>query len=177
MTVITENLTAIPAADVARFIRKELKSAFPGIKFSVSSTRSGWAAEEGRVRVAWVDGPTADKVEAITKKYEGIRLEMDVAGYWGSERIANEDGTYFAVGTVDTERSMSNETHARITATAISLSGASNLNDFNRIVAADELPSSVYSAFHNRNNTSISFHYNAWDFINWAFRSKDVAAS
>lgn len=177
MTSTTQNLTAIPAADVARIIRKELKSAFPGIKFAVSSTRSAWVDEEGRVSIAWVDGPTTDKVEAITKKYEGIRLEMDAAGFWDSERIANEDGTYFAVGTVDTERSMSNETHARITATAISLSGATNLHDFSRMVATDEVPSPVYSAFHNRNNGGIPFHYTAWDFINWAFHSTEIAAA
>lgn len=48
---------------VASNIRRELKQAFPGVKFSViSGSRS--------VRVKWVGGPTCDEVSPIVKKYE-----------------------------------------------------------------------------------------------------------
>lgn len=44
-------------------IRKELKSAFPAVKFSVRKERYG------SVLVSWTDGPTIARVEAITDRY------------------------------------------------------------------------------------------------------------
>jgi len=44
-------------------IRIELKKAFSGIKFSVRS-------DYNSVRINWEDGPTEDKVSAITRKYK-----------------------------------------------------------------------------------------------------------
>lgn len=49
---------------VALNIRRELKAAFPGTKFSV--TKHGWDA----VRVKWTDGPSMAQVRAITRKYK-----------------------------------------------------------------------------------------------------------
>jgi hypothetical protein len=55
------------AAKTAQAIRKELKVAFPNVKFSVTSDNfSGGNA----VRVGWTDGPTTDMVEEITDKYQ-----------------------------------------------------------------------------------------------------------
>lgn len=48
-------------------IRTELKAAFPGVKFSVTSSRYSGGDS---IRVSWTDGPCADRVEAITKKYQ-----------------------------------------------------------------------------------------------------------
>jgi hypothetical protein len=50
---------------VAINLRREFKSAFPGVKFSVKC--SGYDS----VTVAWIDGPTKASVEAITSKYSG----------------------------------------------------------------------------------------------------------
>lgn len=44
-------------------IRKELKKAFPAVKFSVRKERYG------SVLVSWTDGPTVARVEAITDRY------------------------------------------------------------------------------------------------------------
>jgi hypothetical protein len=44
-------------------IRKELKKAFPGIKFYIHSDYSS-------VNIHWTDGPTAKELKAITDKYE-----------------------------------------------------------------------------------------------------------
>lgn len=55
------------AAQCAAAIRKELKSKFPGVKFSVrSETYSGGDS----VRIGWTDGPELSEVEAIASKYE-----------------------------------------------------------------------------------------------------------
>ena len=48
---------------VAKLIRADLKAAFPGVKFSVTSERS-------TVNVSWSMGPSAGAVEALIGKYE-----------------------------------------------------------------------------------------------------------
>ena len=54
-------------AAAAKAIRKELKAAFPSIKFSI---RSESFAGGDAVRIGWTDGPTTDKVTDITRKYQ-----------------------------------------------------------------------------------------------------------
>lgn len=59
--------TKSTAANCAAAIRAELKTKFPGIKFSVTSENF---AGGDAVRVSWNDGPTSAEVEAITGKYQ-----------------------------------------------------------------------------------------------------------
>ena len=54
-------------ATAAKNIRTELKAAFPGVKFKVTS--EGFSMGNA-VRIGWVDGPTSAEVEAITDKYQ-----------------------------------------------------------------------------------------------------------
>lgn len=49
--------------EVAKLIRKELKAAFPAVKFSVTSKSS--------IRINYTDGPTPARVDAIVKQFEG----------------------------------------------------------------------------------------------------------
>jgi hypothetical protein len=49
-------------------IRTELKRAFPGVKFRVTTSKYSGG---NSVRVAWTDGPTTKAVEAIANKYAG----------------------------------------------------------------------------------------------------------
>jgi len=51
----------------AKSIRKELKAAFPDIKFSV---RSKGYAGGCSITIDWIEGPTEEAVEKITNKYE-----------------------------------------------------------------------------------------------------------
>jgi len=51
----------------AKNIRKELKAAFPAIKFSV---RSKGYAGGCSIHIDWIEGPTEEAVEKITNKYE-----------------------------------------------------------------------------------------------------------
>lgn len=60
--------TAFAAANM----RKQLKRAFPGVKFSVrSESFSGGDA----IRVSWTNGPTKTQVEEITDRYEKGRFD------------------------------------------------------------------------------------------------------
>lgn len=54
-------------AAAAAAIRTELKKAYPNCKFSVTS--ESFAGGDS-VYISWTDGPTRDKVEAITSKYQ-----------------------------------------------------------------------------------------------------------
>lgn len=55
------------AAACAAAIRAELKIAFPGVKFSVTSDTYSMG---NSVRIFWSDGPTDEQVTAITGKYQ-----------------------------------------------------------------------------------------------------------
>ena len=52
----------------AKNIRIELSRAFPGIKFSVKSSRFSMGDS---ISIRWIDGPNDDQVEAISCKYQG----------------------------------------------------------------------------------------------------------
>jgi hypothetical protein len=56
-----------PHAEAAKLIRKELKQAFPPIKFSVISRSYAGGSS---IDVSWTNGPTFDQVNSIIKKYE-----------------------------------------------------------------------------------------------------------
>ena len=55
------------AALTAKKIREELKSTFPGVKFSVTSSTYSMG---NSVLVKWTDGPVASIVDPIIKKYQ-----------------------------------------------------------------------------------------------------------
>ncbi|QNE46133.1 hypothetical protein F1C58_03880 [Glaciihabitans sp. INWT7] len=68
----------ISTKDTAKLVRGALKSAFPGVKFSVrmsSGTASAW------MRVQWDDGPTTREVDAITTRFEGRKFNSMTDGY------------------------------------------------------------------------------------------------
>lgn len=62
----------ISCADTAKLIRANLKSTFPGVKFSVKSdSYSGGAS----IRIRWTDGPFLKEVEKVAKQYEGATFD------------------------------------------------------------------------------------------------------
>ena len=66
------------AAQTAKAIRKELKLAFPNIKFSVSSKNYSGG---NSVDVCWVNGPTYDSVKKIVEKYQYGTVDGMTDGY------------------------------------------------------------------------------------------------
>lgn len=55
-------------AETAKLVRRELKSNFPGVKFSVrSSVYAGGAS----IDVEWLDGPSRTSVEKVVKQFQG----------------------------------------------------------------------------------------------------------
>jgi hypothetical protein len=66
-------------ATIAQQIKKELKAAFPGIKFSCSMSNGGYS-----VRVEYVDGPSRLEVEAIAKKHDDSGYDFYSDCHYGS---------------------------------------------------------------------------------------------
>lgn len=83
--------TIIPTKDVAALLRKELRTAFPGVKFSVrcaTGTASAW------INVTYDDGPTWLQVDAITRKFQGRSFNGQTDSY-------DEHGTTLVAGEAD----------------------------------------------------------------------------
>lgn len=79
----------ISTKDTAKLVRAALKSAFPGVKFSVrmsTGTAAAW------MNVSWSDGPTDRQVMSITGQFEGRKFNSMTDGYddGGSVLIASE---------------------------------------------------------------------------------------
>ncbi|MDQ0376582.1 LPD29 domain-containing protein [Amycolatopsis thermophila] len=62
----------IDSAEAAKLIRKHLKATFPGVKFSVRTSRYSGGAS---VDITWTDGPTEDQVQQITGAFAGERFD------------------------------------------------------------------------------------------------------
>lgn len=58
----------IPTVEVAKIIRRELATKFPGVKFSV---RSHSYSMGSHVSVGWTDGPSERLVDAVVGKFSG----------------------------------------------------------------------------------------------------------
>lgn len=94
-------------AAAAQLIRKELKAAFPSIKFCVNSRSFSMG---DAVDVRWMDGPTVEQVDAFTDKYQYGRFNGMEDMYEITNRVEGLPQTKY----VQTSRSMSPETRASI---------------------------------------------------------------
>lgn len=75
-------------------LRKALRTAFPGVKFSVWMSRGtgyGWLHAE------WTDGPTADQVRQITNRFRDSYFDGQDDSYHRIESTlyARDDGTLY----------------------------------------------------------------------------------
>jgi hypothetical protein len=62
----------ISVVDTAKIVRKTLKSVFPGVKFSVRCRKYSGGAS---IDVTWTNGPELDRVEGVTKNFEGSKFD------------------------------------------------------------------------------------------------------
>lgn len=72
----------------AKNIRRELKAAFPGIKFSVTSESYSMGDS---IRVRWTDGPTGEAVESIVNKYQAGNFDGMTDSYTYSSSEFNKN--------------------------------------------------------------------------------------
>ena len=110
-TTIRERIGAgetkyLTCAETAKYVRAALKSAFPGVKFSVrSSVYAGGAS----IQVQYTDGPNQADVTAVAQRFEGGGFDgmIDMAYHvktWllpdGTVEPAYSGGTGGSMGTV-----------------------------------------------------------------------------
>lgn len=88
-------------------LRKELKKAFPGTKFSVTSEGFSMGCA---IRVGYTDGPTRAEVEAISDKYEYGTFDSmtDCAGYKDEQFTEVFGGAKFVTVNRDTTKEADN---------------------------------------------------------------------
>lgn len=96
------------SAACAAAIREELKNAYPGVKFSVTSSNF---AGGNSVDISWLDGPTSDQVQAITSKYRYGHFD----GMEDIYEYSNSRDDIPQAKFVSENRSMSEEVTASIT--------------------------------------------------------------
>jgi hypothetical protein len=77
-------MTYIPTTQVAAHLRKQLRSTFPGVKFSVRSGPSTW------IDVTWVDGPDEADVKKLTAPLRGSHWDKYTQGYIRTEPVTVE---------------------------------------------------------------------------------------
>lgn len=97
--VQTQNISQHAAA--AKMIRAELKKAFPGTKFSVTSKSFSMGDS---VRIDWIDGPTFEAVRKISDKYQYGHFDGMVDMYEYSNDIQGLPQTKYVMP----QRSLSN---------------------------------------------------------------------
>ena len=101
----TNGWTYATTADTAKLIRKDLKAAWPGVKFQVLTGRG---AGVSAVDVNWTDGPTEKQVKAIVGKYEAGSFNGMIDLYEYDADRYTVDGVDVTVRYVMCQRDMSN---------------------------------------------------------------------
>lgn len=94
MTALTHEIRDFTVKETATEVRKALRAAFPGTKFSVRMDRGtayGW------MRCDWTDGPTVDQVTPLLARFESERWSGTDELYHHVEPTlyAREDGTLY----------------------------------------------------------------------------------
>lgn len=88
---------SISTTDTAKLIRVVLGRKFPGVKFSVKSSKYAGGSS---IRVHWIDGPTAKLVEAYVKTFAGADFDgmIDLKFYSGAWLYPNGDAAFRETG-------------------------------------------------------------------------------
>lgn len=96
----------ISTTDTAKMIRKSLKEAFPGVKFSVVSSKYSGGSS---ISIKWIDGPTSEQVDEITGRFEGSYFDGSI-DYKGSRfAMIGGEQVHFSADFVFTRREYSDE--------------------------------------------------------------------
>lgn len=89
----------LSAAETAKLVRQALKREFPGVKFSVRSSRGS------AINIDWTDGPTGREVDRVVGVFAGGGFDGMIDMRYSSEAWIEQDGTVHFAGTRGTEGS------------------------------------------------------------------------
>lgn len=103
VNMATETKRWLTTAETAKLLRKALKAAFPGVKFSVrSDVYSGGSS----IHVRWTEGPFEDEVERVAKVFEGKGFDGSIDLAYYIDHYIDADGNVGVLGSRGTEGSM-----------------------------------------------------------------------
>ena len=94
------------AKTTAAAFRKELAATFPGVKFSVRMSMSGWLTV---MNVEWTDGPTSNEMKAIAKKLEENEFDRNGDDSWNTIKGVNT-----GVSIVEASHHISNDLRIKV---------------------------------------------------------------
>lgn len=98
--------TYISSTETAKLIRQALKESFPGVKFSVKTSKYSGGSS---INVSWTDGPTSHQVDSIVKKFNGSYFDA-ITDYKGlNYYMMNGESVQFSADFVFTNRNYSDE--------------------------------------------------------------------
>jgi conjugative element/phage-associated large polyvalent protein len=96
--------TSLTCAQTAKLLRKALKEAFPTTKFSV---RSDSYAGGASIDVHWTDGPTAQQVQTICNRFEGVDFDGMQDLKSSKEHVVNGQRIHYRADCVFAHRALS----------------------------------------------------------------------
>jgi hypothetical protein len=85
------NRNRLSPQDTAKILRKQLRAAFPGVKFSLRMSRgTAW----GSYSLSWTGGPSVAEVDAIALPFEGKKFDgmTDSTSYVDRPVLIDENG-------------------------------------------------------------------------------------
>jgi hypothetical protein len=106
---MSRNPRYVDVVETAKLVRSALKSAFPGVKFSVRSDKYAGGAS---IDVSWTDGPFEKDVERVTSRYQACDFDgmQDMRTYRPSTLVAfggEVEDVQFGAHYVQTHRKLS----------------------------------------------------------------------
>ena len=96
--------------EVAVLVRKVLKEAFPGIKFSVRQDRYAGGSS---VNVSWTDGPLMGEVDRHVRLFQGSKFDGMTDSRDYHDTVFEGELVHFGVDYVSTSRTISDELHQK----------------------------------------------------------------
>jgi len=98
--------TYVTVTETAKLVRKALKEAFPGVRFSVrSNSYSGGAS----VSIGWTDGPNEAQVNAVAKCFQGSYTDGSIDYKGAVFHMLNGKEVHFGADFILTRRDDSDE--------------------------------------------------------------------
>jgi hypothetical protein len=134
-------------ASAAKAIRKELKDAFPGVKFSV---RTQTYSMGNSINVGWSFGPTVDEVREVIGKYEYGRFDsMTDYAYSEHTMVIDENGEECRLGGckhLELDREIDEEEAKKAARWIKKLCGRPEAHDMENIYGNDDAVTLAYRA-------------------------------
>lgn len=98
-----EPTTHLGMTECNKLLRRQLAAAFPGIKFSIRGSRYSGGSS---TNIDWIDGPTQEQVEAISKAYSGRGFDGMIDMSYSKTSWQMPDGSIVTGWSEGTEGSM-----------------------------------------------------------------------